>query len=335
MKTKQMQSKIHLFFILSIFIFSCSENKTPEKKEEKKNKSEQTEIPKIELADGEYFYQGMINHKYAFHMMMEVKDNSINGMYYYDSKKLEITMNGNFIDNQLELDEMYKEKITGHFKSNTFTIDSISGKWKSPKGVEMDFALFNSSKEEYYSSMKEPEQNWTKIDFENWLTKFPKLNLPINGLEADGEDLGEDHSIEDKFVLLFLNSAWETEDFIRESYSYTATYSTENYIAVLYTEHYIPGAFGINNHSLFMKTFTREGKLIDELFLGCFCFDNNRYDYYHTMEKFDFTENKIFVTGEEIYASHEWAEEENMPVFNETTPIKREIRISTEGEFEY
>lgn len=333
-----MKTKLILLLSASLYLFSCSENKTEDKKNEEKiksEKSEKSEIKMTEIKDGIYFFHGMIDRKYTFYMMMMVegKGENISGSYYYGSQKKELILKGYIENENLELDEIYKEKVTGHFTSAIFSLDSISGKWKSPKGKEMEFALFSSTKEDYYASMKEPEQNWTKLDFENWVAKFPKLKLPVD-LEADGEDLGEEFSMNDEMIKLFLNPELDTNDFMREKYSYTGTYSTEDYIAILYTEHYLPGAFGINNHSLFMKTFSKEGKLIDEKYLGCSCFDNNMYDYYHTMEKFNFTENKIFVNGEEIYASHEWAEEENMPVFDENTTIKREIRISTEGEFE-
>ncbi len=325
--------------LISFAISSCGEKiESSDSKKSKENKSNTGEIEttdNLTFTDGEYYFSGVIDHKYPFHMKFEIKDDSIIGNYYYDSQKKELLLEGSIVEGNLELDEKYKDKITGHFASEIFTTDSISGRWKSPKGKEMGFALFNSGKTNYLNSLKDKEQIWTKEDFEIWADKFELKKLPFEiGPSASGQD-SKTFSLEE--IKMFVNSEFDPDSddyFGYYTYYFGVRYETPEFIALLYTEEYSPGAFGIFNNELIMSTFTKEGRLIDTKNLGCHCFDNNAYDYWALNEDFTINDGYIEIKGEEIYASHEWAEVDSMPVFEEIKPINERFKMRKDGKFE-
>ncbi len=336
-----MKNTIALILITTTLLFSCGENK----KEEATNNSSSennTETEKIQdkkntvsqWSNGEYFFKGLINFKYAFHMRFMVEDNAITGAYYYDSQKKEIELKGSIVDGNLEVDESFKDKVTGHFSSNVFTGDSISGIWKSPKGIQFSFALFHSKESAYLASMEEGEKNnWTEDELKRFVAQFESAQLPFE-YTAISEDEPDVAFFSEDEIKKFAYPEYDPEIDFGYKCIFGKKYETENYLAIIYTEVYYPGAFGINNHSLLMKTFDPTGKLIDEKYLGCHCYDSNYDDYYSTTENFQFTKSSIKITGSETHASHEWIEEESgTKPFEYTNPINRTIKISEEGKF--
>lgn len=330
--------KIIYLILISGFI-SCGEKS--ESSEEKKSVEKKADTQDIEttdnltFTDGEYYFSGVIDHKYYFHMKFEIKEGAVYGNYYYDTQKKEILLEGAVIGGNLELDEKYNDKTTGHFISDVFTTDSISGIWKSPKGKEMSFALFNSGKDNYLKSLKDPEQNWNKEEFEKWAEKFELQKIPFDiGPSAHGGE-NKTFSLEEIKLFVYPDYDPDSDEFMGfYNYYFGARYETPEYIALLYTEEYSPGAFGIFNNNLIMSTFTKEGRLIDSKNLGCHCYDNNYYDYWSLSEDFTINNGYIEMNGEEIYASHEWAEADSMPVFEEIKPISDKFKIGKDGKFE-
>lgn len=265
-------------------------------------------------------------------MRFEINGTQITGSYYYDSQKKEISISGEASNASFSLEEKYKEKITGYFTSEVFTPDSISGNWKSPKGKVFDFALFSSSDEEYQSSMKELEQSWTKEELLEFSNEFKSMEIPFDYEPIDWEAEGRIEMTTEE-IRKFIYPEYDPETEFGTTYFYGVKYETESYIALIYTQFYIPGAFGINNRTLYMNTYDKNGKLIKSGYLGCQCLDNNYYDYDETFEKFHIMENQILVTGTYTSASHEWAEEEGMETFSNVEEISRKINISLDGKF--
>lgn len=336
-----MKKLTYLFLITTTLLFSCGEEKSgstnnPDSKEIKKEDENVTSnnSNNHQWSNGEYYFKGLINFKYAFHMRFTVENNSISGAYYYNSQRKEIELNGSIINGNLEVDESYKDKITGHFSSNVFTSDSISGIWKSPKGLQFTFALFHSKEEEYIASLEGVKKSeWTKEEFENFIAQFELTQLPFEyaPVSVDNPDI---EIFDENQIVKFAYPEYDPEVDFGYRFIFGKKFETEKFIAIVYTEVYIPGAFGIFNHSLIMKTFDKNGNFIDEKYLGCECYDNNYDDYYSTSEKFKFTKNSIIVTGEETHASQEWAEEESgTEPFDNRSPINRTIKLTEEGKF--
>lgn len=326
-----MNKLIILILIVSVLI-SCNNesNDNKEKHSHKKETEKNDNSEKVTLSDGEYYFRGVIDHKYSFEMKFELKDHSINGAYYYDSQKKEITLSGNITNGQLELDEMYKEKITGHFTSSSLTADSISGIWKSPKGKKLSFDLLSSNRENYLNHLKKENQQWTKEDFQKFEEKFEETPLPFSYAPLSGEE-NNPKDLTNEEIKLFIDPGFNPDENWGNRYYYGKKITTKNYTALIYSHEYVPGAFGIFNYNLYIITFSPEGNLIDHEFLGCHCYDNDMNEFTQTTENFDFTENEIIVTGEYLNKSHEWAEHEELPVFEHREPINFKVKISAEG----
>lgn len=336
-----MKNKLFYLLFSTTLFYACGENKneetnktTPSEKEEEKELIKEPNTNSYHWENGVYFFKGLINFKYAFHMRFTVEDNSINGAYYYDTQKKEIELKGSIINRNLEVDESFKDKVTGHFSSDVFTSDSISGIWKSPKDIQFPFALFHSKENEYLSSMEENKKNhWTNEEFKTFVSKFETGKIPFK-YEPKSEDTPDVKMFTEKEIKLFAYPEFDPENDFGYHFIFGKKYETENFIALIYTEVYYPGAFGIYNHFLVMKTFSLDGKFIDEKYLGCECYDSNYDDYYSTSEEFQFNKNTIVITGTETHASQDWAEEESgTEPFNESKPINRSIKITEEGKF--
>lgn len=93
---------------------------------------------------------GKINDKIPFSMMINVRDKSVNGHYYYNSKKELISLNGKIENGKLLLKEYVNEKHTGTFiieKPENFD-EKIY--WETPDGrkrfnvtVDSKYSLYN------------------------------------------------------------------------------------------------------------------------------------------------------------------------------------------------
>lgn len=326
-----MNKTILLLFLISALL-SCNNesNNNKQNNPSKKETDKTTDTEKIILSDGEYYFRGIIDHKYSFEMKFELKENSISGAYYYDSQKKEITLSGNIINGQLELDEKYKEKITGHFTSSVLTTDSISGVWKSPKGKKLSFDLLASNRENYLNRLKTESQTWNKDDFEKFAVKFESASLPFIYAPISGDENNSKEFLPEE-IKMFIDPEYNQDENWGNHYFYGKKIIKKNYIALIYSNEYVPGAFGIFNYNLYMLIFTPEGNLITHEYLGCNCYDNDMGSFTQTTENFEFTEEGIKITGEYLNKSHEWAEHEELPVFENREPLNAILKISDAG----
>ncbi len=327
--------KYHLF--LCLILAACgAETENPETEDEVAIEETVDHISKepIEspLKEKQYFFSGAINRKYPFHMQFSVKGDKVSGRYYYDKHRKEIDLKGAIEKGQLVLDEMYKDKVTGHFYSTILTKDSVSGDWKSPKGSEMPFVLTASNSDEYNFVLDKMERTWSLDQFNDFVQSFPEISLPSTFDPTRNIDENEERpgfSIE--HVRNFINPSYDPEVDFEYTYDYGGRYETENYIALFFYEWYFPGVFGIDNRHVIVRTYSHDGKMIDEKFLACDCMDRNYYDYWYTTETMSFDGSKLQIAGVQGGASMEWAEEEDMPVFDEQKDVSYSHLIKPDG----
>jgi hypothetical protein len=122
------------------------------------------------------------------------------------------------------------------------------------------------------------------------------------------------------------------EDLGYGNYYYGYVFYNSNYVGLIITRYYTPGAFGINNYFVELFTLNDEGKLIDSEELGCFCHDTNMgsNDYYSTELKIVVDSNKIIVNKRNIHAT--LIEKENESGYEDVTTSIYQIDISAFGE---
>lgn len=324
---------------IALLLASCSEQNNKQKPESDtaqplQDSSSQNDGSKGTFPDGDYFFSGRIDHKYPFHMQFSVASSKVTGFYFYNNMRKEISLTGYIDSNALELDESFNQKITGHFISSILTPDSIAGSWSNPKGKKMDFVLYQSSKKDYELALAGTRQIWTKDQFYALVRKFDQAVFPhkYSPLPLD-EEKNQEKAFTEEEMKLFINPEYDPNSFIHPRYYYGLTYEAPDFIAIIFTEHYVPGAFGIYNSSLIMRTFTKDGKPIDEKYLGCNCYDNNMDDYYETSEEFLLNAHEITITGTETHATQDYAKEENpaLEPFHIETKINRKVKILEDG----
>ncbi len=81
--------------------------------------------------------------------------------------------------------------------------------------------------------------------------------------------------IEPKLVQHFFDLDEEDTEERGVGYYYGYVYYEKEYLGIIYTKNYSPGAFGIDNYYINLVTLTYDGNLIDTKELGCFCNDSN------------------------------------------------------------
>lgn len=325
-----------VYFLFALALTAC------QTKEEQVDKKIETNTDQAEVADqeitienGTYFFKGIIDHKYPFHLKLTVENNTINGSYYYDNHKKELSLEGNNTAGVVLIEEFVNEKKTGAFELSSFTADSLHGEWRNPKGKVLSVSGTASNELDYTIGIKGIEARWNEKQFNDFLHHFDQNSFPFEYAPVDEED-EKSKPFTTEEIKLFIDPEYDPEHNFGTTYYYGIKYELPEYIVIVFTEVYYPGAFGINNHSLVMHTYTKEGKPIDSKYLGCFCYDNNMTDYYQYDENFLFEQpGKIQITGTATHASHDYAVEEGeIEAFHEETPIKREINLTDEGMIE-
>ncbi|MFZ5554464.1 MAG: hypothetical protein ACOZCO_15195 [Bacteroidota bacterium] len=328
----------HLYLKLPVFLFffaSCGgESNNPSGKNEKDSLAEKG--PEIKTENGKYYFQGMINHKYSLFMKFDYYEGKVNGLYFYDSQKKELDVDGTIENGQLELDEKVNEKITGHFSGKIYGMDSVSGTWKSPKGKEMEFALYKSDEFDYSTHLHpDKERRWRPEDVEDFAKRFISVELPLEFTAfANGEN--SEPQFTDEGVRKFIDDTYRinTDDFEMNTYHPRYVYKSEKFYAFIYIDHYYPGAFGIDNTNVVLMTISKDGFLIDSEYIGCSCYDSNMgaNDFYSTDDSFMWTKNQIKVTSKQLYAT--LYEEEGVESFSEEKTEYLDISIDEDGNIE-
>lgn len=330
------KAKILSIICLAVLLFACGNDKNNENKPDQNadNRSLREETNETEAVPetGDYYFSGLIDHKYAINLRLQVDQKKATGTYYYNSQRKELSLNGTVDGPNLEMDEMVNNKITGHFSGTTYGVDSISGTWESPKGKKLDFVLYKSDKDKYEKYQKEEAPK--KFDLKalnTFRSKFQTVNLPFEYAPLDYEN-SDGKAFTDDEIRMFSIDDYDPEKYWGYYYYYGVTFETENYIALIFTENYVPGAFGIYNQSLVMLTIGKNGDFIDKKYLGCHCMDTNAgiNDYYSTVDSFFFTEGNIRI--ESVYTHATLIEEaaEGEP-FEEIEKKTKNVKIEVNG----
>ena len=151
-----------------------------------------------------------------------------------------------------------------------------------------------------FITIQEKAETNSKTDFESFLRNFQKSEAPFSFDKPLSED-----SISFYNLQKFLNVSADTSHGGYEQFYYGHYFeTTENYILFL-TRFYSPGAFGINNEFLWAYSFSKNGQLLDNQELGCYCKDTNigKNDYYETHLVVEVNTRIITVESNEIHAT--------------------------------
>lgn len=286
----------------------------------------------VTAADGDYYFSGLIDHKYAVSLRLNISGGVTSGKYYYHSQKHELDLSGSIRGGKLEMDEKVKEKITGHFSGKIYDADSAVGQWKSTKGKTLEFVLYKADASRYEREMKEEKsRHFDMKGLRTFMKKFKTVSTDFE-YEALPEDTPEEQVFTTEEIRTYVMPEYNPENDFGYRYYYGLAFETENYIALLFTEDYFPGAFGVHNQSLVMITVSKNGEMIDMAYLGCHCLDTNMgsNDYYATDDKFYFTKNNIRVESDNEHATLIEGEGEGEP-FSEKEHKTRNITLGNDG----
>lgn len=158
-----------------------------------------------------------------------------------------------------------------------------------------------------------------------FLKKFETFNYPIKLTE-----LNESNVINKKLVKHFLDIELEV-GFGYEEFYYNIAFYEENYIGLVFTRYFSPGAFGINNYFVNLITIDYSGNVIDDEDIGCFCNDTNMgsNDYYASDIKVTIEKGNIFVIEDNTHATLIVEDEED--AFENITTEEYTITINSDG----
>jgi hypothetical protein len=323
-----------LLSVVALLLFSCGE------KNENKNLNDQssdtTAGVKEASPQGMFYFSGIIDHKYPIRFYLNIEEKTVTGTYYYTSMKKELELKGTINGSELELDEFVNDKKTGHFTGKIFQTDSITGKWISTKGKELSFDLFSSDDEFYLSGLREfNNMKWDISEVKKFAKKFKEVSLPYTYSPYMEDESAEDAAMTYEEVSKFITPDFSEEDWMMTFY-YGVVYYTENYIGFVYTDHYHPGAFGINNYGMSILIISHNGEMISRGELGCNCMDSNMgsNEYYSSESTATIYEDKIIVESTNTHATLFEEEESETEPFEEITTTKRTITVSKTGNLE-
>ena len=171
-------------------------------------------------------------------------------------------------------------------------------------------------------------ENFTKISNDS-LKAFIK-NFEIISYPFHFSDINKENPIDIAIAEYFLDI--EPDDgFGYEEFYFNFVFLEENFICIIYTRYYTPGAFGINNYFVNLITMDYSGKIIDAEDIGCFCNDTNmgNNDYYATDLEVTIEKGEISVIKNNIHAT--LIDEDEEDSFEEITTEDYSIIINSEG----
>ena len=107
---------------------------------------------------------------------------------------------------------------------------------------------------------------------------------------------------------------------------------SSSYLGLIINSNWEPGVAGVSNNNIDLFTISYDGKIIDELDLGCFCFDSNMgsNDYYSTELNVAIDTNKIIRNEKHTHAI--LVEEEGEESFEEVKHKTYKYNVNSVGE---
>lgn len=178
---------------------------------------------------------------------------------------------------------------------------------------------FTGNKEKNIDSIKNDS-------LKEFVNNFTSQTLPFNI-----DNPHEENVIDKELLKQFLNIEFDDENAGLEEYYYGDVFYGEDYIGLIHTHYYTPGAFGIENYFIEFASLTYDGKLISKKELGCFCNDTNMgiNDYYATEVALDIEMEKITVIEKTTHGT--LIEEEGVEPFEEISQKEYSFNISSSG----
>ncbi|MBN2570907.1 MAG: hypothetical protein JXA68_02155 [Ignavibacteriales bacterium] len=126
---------ISLLFVF--FAFACNDKSNPENEKTTGTDIENESDVEVlnEIVNREYI--GTINENLKIKMELKFSGEDVSGTYRYEGKKEDLTVNGQFINDILTLNEYdSKGNITGSFEGNLTVHIQIVGTWSNPQNTK-------------------------------------------------------------------------------------------------------------------------------------------------------------------------------------------------------
>lgn len=201
------------------------------------------------------------------------------GEYFYKKYHRPIQLEGKLKGTKIHLKEIVQGKHTGTI---VFDTEENNGLWKDNKGKEYPLKLTTIDLEEYVQEYYADQSSRIKnASFRSFVERYRNDITPtIITVENDqSEDKIEDE-VAAKYLDKELLKTQKKFEMMTIEYFYGTALFQEEYLTLFTIEHSTPNAAGVDDHFIWMHTFSYDGQLISKHNLGCDCIDSGANSEY-------------------------------------------------------
>lgn len=278
------------------------------------------------------FWKGIIDDRYIIYMELNIANNKVNGIYFYEHQRKEIILRGVMDGARLHLIEIVNQQETGSFSGEIVAGSQMIGSWQNPSNTKkLVWKQRAISAAVYDAALSEKGlYSISNVNFKKLVKGFEAKERPFRI-----KDYWEGDTISEKQAVKYMNYVEEDWSMFTVFYKGYVLFE-EDYVGLITNIYDTPGAFGVHNNFIWLYRYTYDGKLIDAEEMGCYCYDSNMgsNDYYSTALELVVGTEAITIHSSDIHATlfEEDVKEGEKPFYKEKKAPTRFFNLKMVGE---